>query len=112
MTKSLFTVGICTRDRNELVKQSIELLIESCKSHQPLIQLILCDNNDVEKGMSNTDVHSLVARGVEYISEPLMGKSNALRAIISHAQGRWILFLDDDIRVSLGLIDAYLRGIE
>ncbi|MBF0622752.1 MAG: glycosyltransferase family 2 protein [Magnetococcales bacterium] len=76
-------------------------------------EVILVDNNSNDA--TQTVVQALIEKvsyRLRYTFEAKQGLSNARNHGTEIAQGRYIVFTDDDIRVSPGWIAAYWRGFQ
>lgn len=73
-------------------------------------EVLVCDNNSPDH--TRRVVESFTKRlPIRYLFEPKQGKAHALTQLVREARGEWMLFLDDDVKVDAGLLEAYERGI-
>lgn len=104
------SIGIATWNRSDLLSQTLDSL---CQMHIPAgvdWEILVCDNNSTDA--TRPTVECFRSRlPIRYLFEPTQGKSYALNRIIAQACGEWLLFLDDDIRVSRTWLEGYLQGI-
>ncbi len=94
------TVVICTRDRTDLLKGTMEAILAL---DYPKLEIIVIDN-----APSNSSTAELVARlPVRYVREERQGLNWARNRAIAEASHEIIAFTDDDMRPDPG----WLRGI-
>jgi glycosyltransferase involved in cell wall biosynthesis len=100
------TVGICTWNRCDLLRQVLEHL---CALEQPdgaSWEVLVVDNN-------STDGTQAVLREFERrlplrsVFEPKPGKSNAANRLVAEARGDFIVWTDDDVLVDPAWLRAY-----
>lgn len=110
MTK--VSIIICTRNRAESLKPTLESLgqLEVPLDHSA--ELIVVDNASTDETaqlVQNTHLTNLTLR---YVSEPKRGKSNGLNSALALAQGDIILWTDDDVRAPRDWIAGMCELIE
>ena len=101
-----YSVVICTRDRAATLS---DVLVDLAGLHVPADvawEVVVCDNGSSDHTPAVAAAHAarLPLRLVR--TEPL-GVSHARNAGVAAARGRWILFLDDDVRVPPGWLAAW-----
>ncbi len=78
-------------------------------------EALIADNN------STDDTRNVVSDAIEklhgrlparYLFESRQGKSFALNRMVAESEGDWLLFLDDDVQVTAGWLEAYLAGMQ
>jgi glycosyltransferase involved in cell wall biosynthesis len=106
------SVIICTYNRCDLLKKSIESLL-SQECDQVRYELIIVDNNsaDQTKQMCQS-ILSLCDLPVRYIFEPQQGVSYARNAGIAQAKAPILAFSDDDVWVSKNWIASIKRAFD
>lgn len=99
----LFSICICTRNRYQSLKKTIENLafhIASLKKYKQVFEIIIVDNNSEDK--TKETVHKMqriLNINIKYIKEYKIGISFARNTAIKEAMGNIIIFLDDDMLV-------------
>jgi glycosyltransferase involved in cell wall biosynthesis len=92
------TVVICTYNRAEKLRQTLNGLKNASVPDGVECELIVVDNNftDNTRAVVAEFEHKPVWK-VRYLLEPKKGKSHALNSAIRHAKGEIVSFLDDDV---------------
>jgi glycosyltransferase involved in cell wall biosynthesis len=92
------TVAICTWNRCELLRQTLEQLTHVAVPHGIDWELLVVNNNctDATDVVIASFAGRLPLRG---ITEPRQGLSNARNRALSEAAGEYILWIDDDVLV-------------
>lgn len=92
------SVLICTYNRAELLQQTLEALFRATTPDRCAVEILVVDNN------SSDDTAAVVRRAaasapwpIQYVHEQQQGKSFALNAGLSIAQGDIIALTDDDV---------------
>lgn len=95
--KETVSIIICTRNRADILRQTLEALGKILIPREWMVELLVVDNG-------STDDTAVVANLVRsdkyqtrYICEPKPGQSNARNTGLNAAQGEIILFTDDDM---------------
>ena len=97
--KPLVTVGICSRDRTDLLKLALESII---RQDYPNFEILIVDNCP-----SNDDTKKLAAEyGFQYAVEPHSGHSWARNKLVSECRGDILAFMDDDMIADPGWLSA------
>jgi len=107
----LVTVAICTWNRAELLRQTLE---QMCALRIPAgveWELIVVDNNCTD------DTPQVVARftdrlPVQRVVEPRQGQSNARNRAMQVARGDLLVWTDDDVLVDEEWLSAYVAAAE
>jgi glycosyltransferase involved in cell wall biosynthesis len=101
------TVLIATYNRAGLLDETLSTLASMRVSDTLRWDVIVIDNN------SHDDTRAVVERHIgsfpvrlQYLFEGRQGRSSALNAGIKHAAGAVLAFIDDDVRVEPGWLDA------
>lgn len=86
----LVSVGICTRDRTDLLRLALDSLLRQDYSRFEVVVVDNCPSND--------DTKRLVADyGLRYTIEPHPGHSWARNRTITECRGEILAFMDDDM---------------
>ena len=104
------SVCICTRDRPRLLQAALESLLRQddvCAEWE----LIVVDNGSRNRldGVVQPFRDRLLLR---LLLEPRAGLSHARNRALSAAAGRFVVFIDDDVTVSVGWLAAYVEVFE
>lgn len=107
---SEITVAVCTWNRADLLAQSLGELVRMSAPRLLRWDLLVVDNasTDNTKGVVESFHDRLPIR---YVFEPKLGLSNARNCAVNQARGRFIVWIDDDVRVDPGWLAGYSRGI-
>jgi len=104
------TVGIPTWNRAALLTQTLAALAEMRIPEELEWEVIVCDNNSTDA--TRAVVERAAARlPVRYCFEAAQGTSHAQNRLVAEALGRWLIFIDDDIRVEPDWLEEYVRAI-
>jgi glucosyl-dolichyl phosphate glucuronosyltransferase len=103
------SIIICTYNRASFLKQTIDSVLESeCRNFN--YEIVIIDNN-------STDSTSEIVREYKDISfvrsykEARQGLSNARNRGIVEAMGDFLIFLDDDVEVENGWLEALMNPL-
>lgn len=107
VAKPALSVVICTWNRAEMLRRTLESIEERARESLQQVELIVVDN-------ASTDRTALVAAdfgriGVRYHYEGKAGLSNARNTGVAASRAPWVLFLDDDVEIAPSLFAKYLR---
>jgi glucosyl-dolichyl phosphate glucuronosyltransferase len=94
------SVIVTTHNRASALRQTLDLLAKVKIPTSLQAELILVDNASTDHTAAVMRSAKFVSMQVEYLYEPIKGKSNALNTALRRAQGEIILFTDDDVSVS------------
>lgn len=97
MSKPLFSIVVCTRNRSGLLKGSIESLLAQTLD-PALFEIIVVDNQSTDD-TANTARQTGGDR-IRYFLEPELGLSPARNRGWREARGRWVGYLDDDAKAA------------
>jgi len=100
------TVAVCTRDREEELAQCLQSLLTNGGEGRPLDVLVV-DNG------SKDDATRRVAEslGARYVREPLPGLDFARNRALRETEAEFVAFVDDDVRVDRGWLDALATAL-
>ena len=102
----MLTIAVCTWNRAPLLRAVLDSLADDWRAAGGPLDVLVIDNN------STDDTAAVVAEFesrllVRHILELRQGLSFARNRAISEARGTAIVYLDDDVRVRPGLLQAY-----
>src|SRR6266480_4427705 len=105
----LVTVGICTYNRAESLRRTLDSLAALEVPDDVACEVLIVNNNSTD----HTDEVIAEYRDrlpVRREFEPQPGKSNALNRAIDAAGGEYILWTDDDVVVDPSWLTAYVEA--
>jgi glycosyltransferase involved in cell wall biosynthesis len=110
MLAMLFTVAICTWNRAGLLEQTLQSFCEVDVPAGLDWELLVVDN------CCTDDTEAVVAGyadrlPVRAVRESRAGLSHARNRAVADARGDWIVWTDDDVRVSRGWLRAYADAV-
>lgn len=92
------SIIICTRNRAESVRSTLELIGKVTVPRGWIVELLVVDNGSTDHTKAVVNEQRLGNLNLRYICEPTPGQSNARNTGMSVARGGIILFTDDDVR--------------
>jgi len=98
------TVIICTYNRGDLLKETLPTILNQNISKKQFTILVI-DNNSTDRTKQIIINFKKQYNNLEYIFEPKQGTSFARNTGHKYAKTDWIIFLDDDAKVS----DSFLK---
>jgi glycosyltransferase involved in cell wall biosynthesis len=107
------TVAICTYRRPEMITGVLDTLERQSVRAGRRWEVLVVDNDDQQSAAA--PVVATIARGhleCRYVNESAVGLSRARNRAIDEAQGAVIAFLDDDVFVDAGWLEALLGTFE
>jgi glycosyltransferase involved in cell wall biosynthesis len=111
----MISVVLCTYNRCQALAKALESV---AASHLPALvdwEVVVVDNNSNDRTRQVVeDFAERHSRRFRYLFESKPGKSNALNAGVTAAQGEILAFMDDDVTVApawLETLTAPLRGV-
>jgi glycosyltransferase involved in cell wall biosynthesis len=104
------TVAICTRNRAASLGEALERLCALRIPADVPWEVVVIDNGSTDR---TPDVIKSFAARLPIVSrvEPKPGVANARNTALEIATGEFVLWIDDDVLVHPGWIEAYVRGI-
>jgi glycosyltransferase involved in cell wall biosynthesis len=105
-TAPLITVTICTRNRANLLQRAIESVLPQLTDGA---EVLIVDNVSTDITPEVAARFAAANPRVKVWREPELGLSAARNAALQKANGRYVLFLDDDATAEPGWLAAYLR---
>ncbi len=103
---------IATWNRAALLRQTLESLLTLQTPAGMNWDVTVADNHSTDTTAALVKSMQPHFEGrLQYLYEPTQGKSFALNRALAQTQGDWVLFLDDDVKASSGLLLAYQQGL-
>jgi glycosyltransferase involved in cell wall biosynthesis len=102
----LITVAICTRNRAGLLQRAIESVLPQLTDEA---EVLIVDNVSTDSTPEVAARFAAANPRVKVWREEELGLSAARNAALKKANGRYVLFLDDDATAESGWLAAYLR---
>lgn len=99
MYEPLVSVGICTRDRTDLLRLAIESVLRQDYQNFEIVIVDNCPSNDDTKKM-------VAGYGFRYSVEPHPGHSWVRNKLIAECRGEILAFMDDDMIAAPGWLSA------
>lgn len=106
----ILTIVICTYNRSNILKQCLDSLLKQT-THHYAYSIIVVDNNSTDGTADLIHTYTLKYNNITYIKEFQQSLSIARNTGINNAQTEWILFLDDDTKVTINYVEVALRVI-
>lgn len=108
---TICSVVICTRNQCAKLANVLDSIVATAKPDGLDWELLIVDNG------SSDDTEATIARfadrlPIERVWEPAAGLSNARNAGVARAQGRHIIWTDDDVLVTDHWLTAFLDAFE
>ncbi len=94
----LITVVLCTRNRARELRQTLGSFAGLCLPQRLPTELLVVDNASTDDTPGIVQSFSLPGVSVRYLYEARRGKGYAYNSGIAAAQGKILLFTDDDVR--------------
>lgn len=105
------SIIICTKNRDEDLRQTLESLGTVCIPDTMPTEVIVVDNNSTDGTAALIKSCLLPNMTVRYLAEPRRGKSHGLNRAIAQAAGEVFLFSDDDLRFPQDWVTAMCSPI-
>src|SRR5579862_4694998 len=113
MSPPAVSVVICTYNRAELLRNTLQTLLELEVPPDVEWELILVDNNSTDETKPIVEAFATrLSRPVQYVVERTPGKSYALNTGVLASRGEILAFIDDDVLVDSGWLKALWRAFE
>ncbi len=103
------TVAVCTRNRPGDLDRCLDSIDRAVEAFRERVDLLVVDNAPPD------DATEQVVRGrpgVRYVRETVAGLDIARNRALAEARGRWLAFVDDDVRVDRWWVDGLVRAWE
>lgn len=91
--------------------RTLQSLIDCDKTSNASSWEVLIVDNDSDEDTQSVLEDYCTKLPVRYINEKKLGLSNARNRGVLEAKGNWILWIDDDVTVSPGWLQAYVNAI-
>lgn len=107
MNRVMITVILCTYNRCQALAEALESVAASKMPRSVEWEVLVVDNNSNDH--TRTVVEEIAGRHPKrfrYLFEGKAGKSHALNAGVTAAKGKVLAFMDDDVSVAPGWLDA------
>lgn len=106
------TIGLCVKDAEKTIRQSIESII-SQNYPLELIQLVVVDGCSKDKTLSIIKKAASKANmKLEVYSDAGKGLGTARQIVVNNAKGKYIIFIDADIRVFSDFVRRHVKFME
>jgi glycosyltransferase involved in cell wall biosynthesis len=105
-----FSVAICTWNRADLLKQTLEHFCQLRDDDRFAWELIIVNNNSTD----DTDkvIHEFAERlPIISVFEPIQGHSQSRNAAVAHATGDYLIWTDNDVLVDPNWLTAYYEAM-
>ncbi len=106
-----YTIAICTRNRANDLKQTIESIRSTSIPTDKRGELLVIDNGSSDNTRSIIESATFRDCDVRYFCEPKPGLSNARNSALRESRGDVILFTDDDVRPEGSWLDGMINPI-
>ncbi len=109
MSPEFLTVVVCTHNRADLLKRTLDSLDAAARPDKPVEVLVVANHctDDTHRMLEARQAEPRGGSRMRWLPEPKKGKSHALNLALQEAQGELLAFVDDDQRVD----EAFLRAI-
>lgn len=107
----LATVNICTRNRSQSLKRTLDSIVAAAKHVTAPWELQIIDNGSTDDTAEIVSSYGYILP-IRRIEAPVPGLSNARNVGVKHARGKFIIWTDDDVRVAGDWLQAYLEVFE
>lgn len=111
MSEQSVTVAICTADRPDQLRRTLESL-SAQQSHQGMIVLVVDNSATGSARGAWGDFSRHFADKLDYIQVREPGLSRARNAALGHSESAFVAFLDDDVTLPPSWFSALRSGIE
>ncbi len=103
------TVVVCTRNRPDDLERCLDSIRVAVAEFAGQVDLLVVDNAPPDEA-----TREVVARrpDVRYVREPVPGLDVARNKAVSEARGRWLAFVDDDVRVDRWWLQGLAAALE
>jgi glycosyltransferase involved in cell wall biosynthesis len=108
---SNISIIICTKDRAESLKLTLESIGHLEVPTGFLVELLVVDNGSTDQTEQVVRAASIGQIPARYICEPMIGKSHAYNTGLAASTGEIMLWTDDDVRVPARWIEPMCRPI-
>jgi len=109
--KKILSIIICTYNREGLLRQVVESLVDQVNAH-PMCELIVVDNNSSDETAQMSKNFKNKIKNYSYIFEAEQGLSSARNRGLKEAKGDYVGYIDDDCIALPGWIKTALFVIK
>jgi glycosyltransferase involved in cell wall biosynthesis len=106
------TIGVCVKDSEKTIKESIDSIINQ-KYPKELLQIVIVDGCSKDKTLPI--IASLTSKAnarVEIYSDEGKGLGAARQIAVNHTNGKYMIFVDADVRILNDFIEKHVRYME
>ena len=111
MQRRLVSLIICTRDRAESLRQTLQAIDGCLVPDGMAVEILVVDNGSRDRTRSVVRQAKCWGRSPRYLFEPRPGQAIARNTAIAAAQGEVLLWTDDDVRPGGRWIEAMCRPL-
>ncbi len=111
MRRNLVSIIVCTRDRAESLRQTLQAIDACAVPGDVDVEMLVVDNGSQDRTRSVVRQAKCWGRSPRYLFEPRQGLSRARNAAIVAAQGDVLAWIDDDARPGSRWIETVCRPI-
>ncbi len=107
-------IGLCTHNGAERLPETFEALGSMDLSGTAITRVVVVDNASTDDTADVVRAHSVLANGlrIELMSEPVPGKTRAMRTLFARTNEAMVLMLDDDCLPDEGWAAGLLTALE
>ncbi len=109
---NLLSVVLCTYNNAESLERTLKQLDEQVFSSNFLVEYIVVDNNSTDSTSSKIKKFCDTNSSFVYVFEEKQGLSHARNTGTKVAQGKYLLFTDDDAEIPNNWIQKYLEILQ
>lgn len=106
------SVIVCTYNRAQILRDSLESFAGMRGSDQPNVELLIIDNNSTDATRRVSDEYCSQHPNARYALASQPGLSNARNKGVTEARGRIIAYVDDDVLFDPGWLEAVIDIFE
>ena len=107
----LLTVAICTHNRAAILRDTLDHLVRARIPAGWRVEYLVVDNASTD-GTAEVARRAPLPEPAVLLHCPELGISHARNMAVSHAKGEAIVWLDDDVRVDPGILEAYAAALD
>ena len=116
MKSSQLAIVICTYNRSASLIQTLTSLFDCGYQGEESVDILVvanhCSDDTLAQLKAFKATHTQLNLNLDWIEEPLAGKSHALNAAIAHTRHAVLGFIDDDQTVEKGFLTHLLNGMD
>ena len=109
--RPLATVNICTRNRSESLRHTLASIAIAAKKVSDSWELHVIDNGSTDDTLATVEEFKGILP-IRSLSAPTPGLSKARNVGVEHANGEFIIWTDDDVRVSEKWLSSYFEAFK